>query len=582
MLASFVASKFALILAAYPGYRRYGSGNKVAARPSRLKSWWRRMRPAGLVDWLTILSLSVGVGMLVFGGAILFDMKNDARKQVEQSSNNLATALARDIARNLKVYDLSVQGAIDAWDRWDIQQISAETRRMALFDSAVAADYLGSLSIVDPSGTIVASSAGAALLNINVADRDYFRMQQERVDAGLYLSRPFSSRVRNGDLTIAISRRIFRHDGQFGGIAMGTVRVAFFQQLFDKLDLGQNGTVTLLRTDGRLIAHTPFKDAVVDQDYSRTAVFRHFLTAPAGHLVDEAPVDGVESLVTYQQIADLPLVLSVAVSTSDVYAQWWRKAVVIGIAQFLLCGAITVLLILFRREILHRIAAEQQLAVLANTDGLTGMANRRSWEQQLASEWRRAIRAELPIAILMLDVDFFKAFNDTYGHPAGDQILRTIADTIVRNIRRPCDLAGRYGGEEFVALLPEVEASGASVVAARVCAAVAELRIPHAGSPMGHVTVSIGVAATWPMLGGPEAVLVKTADEALYEAKQTGRNRVCGGSILSIASGTIVEPLRHNARSMRPTHNAQSLDLARRTLPGEVDTDQSKPAPIVR
>ena len=499
------------------------------------------MRPGSAVDWLTLLSLSVGAGMLVFGGAVLFEMRDDARKQAEQAADNLTKALARDIARNIKVYDLSVQGAIDAWDRWDIQQISPETRRMALFDRAATADYLGSLAIVDPSGTVVASSAGTALLQKSVADRDYFRVQQERVDAGLYLSRPFSSRLRNGDLTIAISRRIFGHDGQFGGIAVGTMRLTFFQQLFDQLDLGRQGSVTLFRTDGRLIARSPFNEAVINQDYSRTAVFRHFLTAPAGHLIDDATTDGVESLVTYRQVADLPLVLSVAVSTSEVYAQWWGKAIVVGVALFLLCGAVTVLLILFRREIVRRVAVEQQLAVLASTDGLTGVANRRSWEQRFVSEWRRAIRAEMPIAVLMLDVDFFKAFNDTYGHPAGDQVLRMIADTIVRTIRRPGDLAGRYGGEEFVALLPEIDAAGASVVAARICAAVADLHIPHSGSHLGYVTVSVGVATAWPNLGEPEAVLVKAADEALYEAKRTGRNRIYGPVTATLCNLTIPE-----------------------------------------
>ena len=499
------------------------------------------MRPSSAVDWLTLLGLSVGVGMLVFGGVVLVEMRDDARTQAEQAADNLTKALARDIARNIKIYDLSVQGAIDAWDRWDIHQITPETRRMALFDRAATADYLGSLAIVDPSGTVVASSAGTVLLQKSVADREYFRVQQERVDAGLYFSRPFSSRLRNGDLTIAISRRIFGHDGQFGGIGVGTIRLTFFQQLFDQLDLGRQGSVTLFRSDGRLIARSPFNEAVINQDYGHTAVFRHFLTAPAGHLIDDATTAGVESLVTYRQVADLPLVLSVAVSTSEVYAHWWGKATVVGVALFLLCGAVTVLLILFRREIVRRVAMEQQLAVLASTDGLTGVANRRAWEQRFVSEWRRAIRAEMPIAVLMLDVDFFKAFNDTYGHPAGDQVLRMIADTIVRTIRRPGDLAGRYGGEEFVALLPGIDPAGASVVAACICAAVADLHIPHSGSHLGYVTVSVGVATAWPNLGEPEAVLVKAADEALYEAKRAGRNRIYGPVTATLCNLTIPE-----------------------------------------
>jgi diguanylate cyclase (GGDEF)-like protein len=493
-----------------------------------------RLRSAGAVRWLTVLSLSISVGMLVFGGAILVDMKNDALTEAAQASDNLATALARDIARNIKQYDLSVQGAISAWDRADIRQISPETAQMALFDSAAKADYLGSLSISDPLGVVVASSLGSLAIGSSLANRDYFRVQQERVDAELYLSRPFISDVRKGDPSIAISRRIFGHDGQFGGIVVGTVRLAFFQHLFEQLDLGSHGTVTLFRTDGRLIMRSPLSEGDIDRDLSGSPVFHRFLVSPVGNFVDTAVIDGVQRLFSYRWIGDLPLILSVATSTVDIYAQWQRKAVAIGLTLFMLCGAALVLMVLFRRELSNRIAAEQQLAILASTDALTGVANRRSFEETFCGEWKRAARAEMPLALLMLDVDFFKTFNDTYGHPAGDRVLRAIADAIVAEIRRPGDVAARYGGEEFVALLPETEAAGARDVATRICAAVADLDVPHAGSLFGYVTISIGVAVSWPTLGAPMAVLVKAADEALYQAKRSGRNRV-GGQVLEMS-----------------------------------------------
>lgn len=128
----------------------------------------------------------------------------------------------------------------------------------------------------------------------------------------------------------------------------------------------------------------------------------------------------------------------------------------------------------------------------------------------------------------MLDADFFKVFNDTYGHPAGDEVLRAIADAIVGEARRPGDSAARYGGEEFVVLLPETDAMGARDVATRICLAIAELDIPHAGSLFGYITVSIGVAVCYPTVGQPTDQLVRQADEALYEAKRSGRNRVSG------------------------------------------------------
>lgn len=347
---------------------------------------WLRLSSGGAVQWLTILSLSISVGTLAFGVAILVDMKQDALRQAEQASDNLARAVARDITRTIKQYDLSVQGAISAWDRVDIEQITPETRQMALFDNAAKADYLGSLAITDASGIVVASSLNSSLIGVDLADRDFFRAHENRVDMDLYLSRPFDSRIRNGDPSIAISRRIFGHDGRFGGVVVGTVRLAFFQHLFDQLDLGSQGTVSLFRIDGRLIMRSPLKDGDIDRDFSQSPVFKRFFDAPVGSFVDRARADGVQRLFSYRRLDDLPLFLSVAVSTKTVYAHWWRKAIAIGFALTALSGAALGLMALFRKELSRRLRIERELALVASTDGLTGVANRRSFEQSLASE----------------------------------------------------------------------------------------------------------------------------------------------------------------------------------------------------
>ena len=170
--------------------------------------------------------------------------------------------------------------------------------------------------------------------------------------------------------------------------------------------------------------------------------------------------------------------------------------------------------------------ANRQLRVLAQEDGLTRLANRRRFDEALGAEYRRAMRVGSPLAVVMLDVDCFKAFNDTYGHPSGDTCLQALAGVLNGRCRRPADLPARYGGEEFVLLLPNTDAAGALGVAECVRAAVRGLAIPHAGSEHGFATVSIGVAALTP--GGPQrpAALVEAADAALYEAKRAGRNTV--------------------------------------------------------
>jgi diguanylate cyclase (GGDEF)-like protein/PAS domain S-box-containing protein len=171
-------------------------------------------------------------------------------------------------------------------------------------------------------------------------------------------------------------------------------------------------------------------------------------------------------------------------------------------------------------------AAMTELSQQATTDGLTGLANRRRFDDMLPKEWRRSMRVADPLSLLLIDIDHFKAFNDRYGHPGGDQCLRLIADTIATVIRRPHDLVARYGGEEFVAVLPATTLDGAIQIAEALRAAIAALAVPHAAVPGGAVTASIGVASTVPTSDSLPATLVAAADGALYAAKRSGRNRV--------------------------------------------------------
>ena len=187
------------------------------------------------------------------------------------------------------------------------------------------------------------------------------------------------------------------------------------------------------------------------------------------------------------------------------------------------------------RDITRRRATEMQLHDANNQlqrmvmlDGLTGIANRRCFDMMLAKEFRRAARAEIPLALLMLDVDHFKAFNDSYGHPAGDACLRAVAGAIGNQIKRPGDLAARYGGEEFAVLLPETDHAGAMDTAERLRQAIRGLGIEHVRNAEHVVTASIGVSVVWPQHNAETAQsLVKLADTALYRAKSMGRNRVC-------------------------------------------------------
>ena len=171
--------------------------------------------------------------------------------------------------------------------------------------------------------------------------------------------------------------------------------------------------------------------------------------------------------------------------------------------------------------------ANQQLQALSATDGLTGLANRRAFDQQWAEEWQRASRQGVPLAVAMLDVDQFKLYNDHYGHQAGDVCLRILAQTMANTVQRSGELVARYGGEEFVVILPGMGGVEALAAMERIRAAVQGLGLPHAKATVaGVVTISIGVASCVPQHGQDAASLVQAADAALYQAKHQGRNKV--------------------------------------------------------
>lgn len=173
-------------------------------------------------------------------------------------------------------------------------------------------------------------------------------------------------------------------------------------------------------------------------------------------------------------------------------------------------------------------STEQTLRALTQHDALTGLANRRFFEETLLKEWSRAVRDKAPIALLMLDIDFFKKLNDRYGHLKGDECIRSFAAMLGAELKRPADLAARYGGEEFVALLPNTTAEAALALAGEVCNRTRELQIPNLDSLVSKiVTVSIGVACIYPLPGIEPKELIDLADKALYQAKREGRNRVC-------------------------------------------------------
>jgi len=279
-----------------------------------------------------------------------------------------------------------------------------------------------------------------------------------------------------------------------------------------------------------MIMRHPYDPKVIGRDISKASTFRQFMTAEEGSFSDTSSIDGVRRLYYFRNFPHLPLIIMVAEAEPDIYAAWHRRALTIGSLMSAFAVGFVALSFVLGTQLQRRLRAESELQLLARTDSLTGLHNRRTLGEILEQEWRRARRTHSVFSLLFVDIDRFKAYNDTYGHQAGDDALAAVARCIGDNIRRPADTAARYGGEEFIVVLPDTPPQGASVIAEKIRSAINELAIEHAGSEYGRVTASIGSASWSPDHDADVTTVIKAADEALYNAKATGRNRVASCS----------------------------------------------------
>ncbi|WP_144630641.1 sensor domain-containing diguanylate cyclase [Bordetella genomosp. 13] len=471
-----------------------------------------------------ILNVATGLILLVAisaTAAFLHYDRSATWERVATATNNLAMILEADISRTIRVYDLSLLGVIEGLAQPGLGKLSPDMAHRLLFDRAAMADYLGSILVLDTRGNIMRDSRSPQARKGNFSDRDYFRVHQERADVELYISNPYRSRLRKEDPSIAISRRLQNADGSFAGVVMGALRLAYFDERFGQIALGPNDTISLLRDDGLVLRQRCGEPCGQQASTVTPALMARYQASVHGGFVDAS--DGVERYYSYVRVADLPLIVSISSPVDDMMLPWRHRAWFTGPSTVAFCAAVLMLMMFFRGVLRQGRSETAQLTALAQTDGLTGLSNRRAFDAALRKAWDEAALLDRPLSLLFIDADNFKNFNDLYGHPAGDDLLRRLGQMARKSARRPTDVVARYGGEEFVVLLPDTGLRPACRIAEDIRQAVEQLRIRNGG---GTVTVSVGVTAMRPASGvGPED-LVARADQALYAAKSGGRNQV--------------------------------------------------------
>ena len=473
----------------------------------------RAKRSAKMLVATAILAVA---GFSAICANVLLEMRRGDEALARQTSANLASTIDADIGRNLELYDLSLRAVVEGMQMPAIEQMGKAVRQLVLFDRAATAKHFGAIEVFNASGALTVDSATLDIRDKNAADQDYFRVHRDNPDVGLFISTPT---LHQSAYAIVLSRRISGSDGSFSGVVVGSIRFSYFHNLFDRLTLGPDDSMTVIRRDGVVIMRNPFDLDVIGRDLSKFPGVKRVLTEDHGFFIGSGAVDPTERLYVWQDNKQ-PLVTIVGRSLKNIYGRWEHEATKIGALLAALALLIATVTMFLAREMSRRAAAEEKLAMLAVTDGLTGLKNRRYFDDAIEREWQRSLRQRTPLALLMIDADNFKAYNDLFGHQAGDQVLVAIASSISDSVRRAGDCGARYGGEEFAMLLPGMATEDAEKVAERI-----RIQVDGLPSNGATITVSIGVASVISVGALSVADFIGAADAALYEAKAMGRNR---------------------------------------------------------
>ena len=497
-----------------------------------------RQPATGLVCLITVLAC-----LLVIAAAASFILSARAAqlRDAQVSNTNIARMIAVQVELTLKtasfaLADLSERVEVGGTHPAALQRLEAHLAQVA-----VTTPELHGLFVYGADGSWLATSLSRPVKGNN-SDRQYFRYHVDHADRGVHVGAPVKSRSTNV-WVIPVSRRIDRPDGSFGGVVLVTLRVNFFERIYDELNVGETGTVLVALSDGTLLYRRPFDDQVIGTDISQGPVMQALSTQFSGSSVLVAKIDNIERLYSYRHVEGFPFIVAVGRTKDELLGPWKHSSVLIGSAVVLIC----LMFSLLARKLMEQFAIRDTLGeklraysdeleqnnlglqVLAHTDTLTGLPNRRTFDEVLEQEFKRAERSGESLSLILLDIDFFKQFNDRYGHVAGDSVLRQVGVVLSEQAGRTGDQAARYGGEEFAVILPATDDAGAVEVAERIRRAILALHIAHDVSHIGRISASFGVVTVRPAAKPalPITDLIIRADARLYEAKRMGRNTVC-------------------------------------------------------
>ena len=432
--------------------------------------------------------------------------------------------------------------------------------------------WIRALSIAGTDGKITCSTEPSAV-GLNMSDREHFQNALHSRDFAL--SNYIINRTYQMPSLVATYPAV-KDDGSVSAIVLAVINLQWIGELATTAAQHSGATVLLLDGSGTLVAASTDQANLIGKPFAAQGLAKDMLSRDEGTAIT-ADFDGIPRIFAYTRVPWTQARLAVGLDERAVQSGIDRE-LTFAYLKLALFGVFVLLIAWFGGERLvvrpirslartamrfgrgdlhvratsetwlaefeplavalddmaHKLAgreeelriANEHLEELASLDGLTGLANRRGFDRQIDHEWKRAIDHHKPVALMMIDIDHFKPYNDRYGHVAGDTCLRSVAETLSLVTLENAVLVARYGGEEFALLLPGLDLPRLSALAEEARRSIEDLLITHAEAPCGHVTISIGVESMVPRSGQSAADLVEAADRALYTAKRCGRNRV--------------------------------------------------------
>ncbi|EOW6803109.1 diguanylate cyclase [Cronobacter muytjensii] len=494
-----------------------------------------------------MLAFLLLISLLVAGvsGWSLWQSWQHSVEETERQARNQSLSLARQAEDTFLQVQLTLDELTRRADDIFLQPAEWSGLRGQLAQQQRQLPQLHGLFVYDTQGDWLATSGGYIPARANNADREYFIWHRQHNDTSIRIGHVLRSRS-TGDLVVPVSVRLNNREGRFRGVLLATVKIDYFRQFYGYYEMGPSDTLGITFVDSTVLYVRPFPDSYINRTLSSSPLFTRMLKiAPTGGGSWKSAIDGVPRIFGYSMLARYPLVVSAGYDITQLRAAWWRNNIPTVALNAVLLGVVMIFGVLVLRQIRVTLRYQQELIVLrddltrsnhilhdlALVDGLTGLANRRQFDIYLEQCIARARQTGLPVSLVMCDIDFFKSYNDTLGHVAGDECLKAVGEILRSLPLRNSDRVARYGGEEFAIILPGADIHAAQRVALRALEAIHHARLAHPATPLTEKVLTISAGAATGVDENIDAEMLKNrADEALYQAKRAGRNCVVGAT----------------------------------------------------